>query len=209
MAGLNHEFLSSIRKSGVSKTSHFEVSIPFVPAAVNVEGAIEASRLLSFRCESTELPGRQLVTQENKIYGPVYKTPYQSIYQDITLNFIETSDLYIRQFFELWMDIIFRSTDNRLQYPDSYRTRINITQYDLSVKNPGDSSLAPIAAWTLYSAFPSAINQMPVSWTEDGFHRVSVTLAYEYYIISTPTTQPKQIKPSAPTSKRTQGSARK
>lgn len=200
MAGLFHEFLAHLKNTGVSKTSHFQVTIP----TPSIPGA-DAGRILAFRCEATELPGRQLVTQDNRVYGPIYKTPYQSLYQDITMTFLETADLYARRFFELWMDAIFSAASNQMIYPDSYRREIQITQYDMTVSNTATagtttstiSGLAPVATWHLISSFPISINQMPVSWTEDGFHRVSVTFAYEYYLMSTPATPKKQLKPEA------------
>lgn len=217
MAGLYNEFLAHIRSSGVAKTSHFQVLIPIAPKAVD-RTKFDSGRLLSFRCESADLPGRQLATQDNKIYGPTYKTPYQSIYQEITLNFLETSDLYIRRFFELWINGVFSAASNHLMYPDTYRSDIHITQYDVTAPQEPITqtnqnirqtvaTLSPLVTWHLISSFPTAINQMPVSWSEDGFHRVSVTLAYEYYLMSTPTEPKDKIKPEGATIKQQTGSA--
>lgn len=214
MAGLFHEFLSHLKETGVSKTSHFQATIPIPPLIISTD-LVQSNRVLALRCEATELPGRQLVTQENRIYGPVYKTPYQSLYQEVTLNFLETSDLFVRRFFEAWTDTIFASHNNMLQFPDRYRVDIFLTQYDMTLPkdsantastSPTGISLSPVATWILRSSFPTSINQMPVSWTEDGFHRVSVNMAFEYYQIGTPTTQPKQIQ-TPPTTKQTKGSA--
>lgn len=223
MAGLHHEFLAHLKNTGVSKTSHFQVMLPVDPALIGGKTTFDFGRTLSFRCEATDLPGRQLVTQENRIYGPVYKTPYQSLYQEITLNFLETQDMTIRKYFELWVDFIFESVSNRLAYPNLYRKDILITQYDISPKQPetaitgiqptttrpsNNDTLAPLLTWNLISAFPTAINQMPVSWTEDGFHRVSVTIAYEYYVLSEPSQPKKQSKIEGSTTKRKTGSAK-
>ncbi len=219
MAGLYHEFLAHLKNTGVSKTSHFQVLIPVDPVLINDKTTFDFGRVLAFRCEATDLPGRQLVTQDNRIYGPIYKTPYQSLYQEVTLNFLETQDMNIRKYFELWIDFIFESASNRLAYPNMYRKDISITQYDISPKQqdteiqktitrPSSSdTLAPILTWNLISSFPTAINQMPVSWTEDGFHRVSVTMAYEYYLLSEPSQPKKQTKPEGSTTKRKTGSA--
>jgi len=222
MAGLYHEFLAHIRSTGVSKTSHFQAMIPVILTAPG--SAAQTGQTLSLRCESTELPGRQLVTQDNRIYGPIYKTPYQSSYQEITLNFLETQDMFIRKYFELWLDLIYTSASNRLAYPNSYRADILITQFDISPQQapitedqplsnqaptrPLLSTLAPLLTWNLISCFPTAVNQMPVSWTEDGFHRVPVTMAYEYYILTEPTQPKKQIKSEGSTTKRKTGSAK-
>lgn len=194
MAGLFHEFLAHLTTTGVAKSSHFQVSIPKVPKGL--DGGGSASRLLAMRCEATELPGRQLVTQDNRVYGPIYKTPYQSLYQDITLTFLETGDFFIRRYFELWLDTIFNSTNNRLEYPAAYYADMSMTQFDMTVKK-GTSELRQIAVWHLVNAFPVAVNQMPVAWTEDGFHRVSVTFAYEYYELLRPLDPRKHITPRA------------
>jgi len=207
MAGIFHEFLSHLKGTGLAKSSHFQVFIPLAPR--DLDKTVLNGRTLSFRCESAELPGRQLVTQDSRIYGPVYKTPYQSVYQDITLTFLETGDFFVRRFFETWMNIIFNSVTNTMAYPNEYRSDILITQYDMSLPSEGADSLATIATWQLVSAFPTAVNQMPVAWTEDGFHRVSVTLAYEFYVITRPQKPAENINEKAPTSpKQTQGSAR-
>lgn len=186
MPGQNSEFLAYINRYGVSKTSHFRLSIPITFGASTGERSSELNKLLGLRCETTDLPGRQIISNDSRTYGPTYKTPYQSLYQEITLNFIETADFLIRNTFEIWMKSIFDPATNLLNYPNSYHYDSTLTQYDVTVldeKDPG-SSLRPVATWTLYNSFPTAVNQMPVSWSEDGFHRVSVTLAYEYYLLS-------------------------
>lgn len=214
MSGILQNFYTHIRASGVAKTSHFQISIPLMPDAVPSRFSGH-DRLLALRCESAELPGRQLVTNDSRIYGPVYKTPYQSLYQDITLNFIETGDFFIRDFFEIWMNGIFNSVTNMLNFPRSYRTDISITQYDMfSTSNTpnargnfeGGEGLDRIATWHVLNAFPSAVNQMPVAWTEEGFHRVSVTISYEYYLMSKPDKPKPQLSASVKTEP--EGSAR-
>lgn len=182
MAGLFHEFFSNLRAEGTAKSSHFQVTIPTIPGILSTAFP-NYSRLLAFRCESAELPGRQLATQDNRIYGPIYKIPYQSLYQEITLSFLETQDLFIRQFFEAWIDGVLESQTNLLNYFNTYTTDISITQFDV-VHKTGEDSLSRIAEWSLFSAYPTNINQMPLAWSEDGFHRISVTLAYTHYEMS-------------------------
>lgn len=195
MAGSYQDFYTHLRETGVAKTSHYQVSIPRFPKGLQDRFA-GYDRLLALRCESAELPGRQLVTNDSRIYGPVYKTPYQSLYQDITLNFLETGDFFIRDFFEAWMNGIFNSLTNMLNFPRNYRTDISITQFDMfsTIHKPNDKSgnfeggkgLDDIATWHVLEAFPSSVNQMPLAYAEDGLHRVSVTISYEYYIMSKP-----------------------
>ena len=197
MSGVYESFIGNLKKHGVAKTSHFRLSLPLAFAKgkdgredkfTNIE------EVLTFRCEATELPGRQLVSNDSRTYGPSYKTPYQSIYQELTLNFVETANFFVRGVFEAWMDNIFNSSTNRLTYPNTYRKEVSLIQFDVNTvveanqlkKTP--APLTPLkwtAIWTLYNSFPTAINQMPVSWAEDGLHRTTVTLAFEWYTLRT------------------------
>jgi hypothetical protein len=185
------EFLSSISQEGVAKTSHFRFT-----AGVKEDGNFpDIARLLSIRCETTELPGRQLVTNDSRVYGPSYKTTHSVVYQEITLSFVETSNFVIRSFFETWLNSIFSVGNNLLSYPNATRFDCFLTQYDVMFDDKDDEDttktgkstptggLRRIAEWTLKNSFPTAINQMPVSWSEDGIHRTTVTLAFEYYIL--------------------------
>lgn len=186
--GLYGDFLAHLKDTGVTKTSHFEFFLPSIPQYWGMHSLPGFQEVLRLRCEASELPGRQLVTQDAKIYGPTYKVPYQSLYQEITLTFLETGTLFIRRFFEKWMDQIFNSSTNLSDYPDQWQTECQLLQYDMTGANTSKDrtygyGLDRIAIWELHNAFPIAINQMPVSWNEDNFHRTTITLAYQWYSI--------------------------
>lgn len=194
MAGFYDAFLTHLNVAGVSRLSHFSLLTPMPPVVTDPKFA-GLPAILSMRCEGTDLPGRQLSSQDIKIYGPTYKVPHQSSYQEITLTFLETQSFIIRDFFERWMGAIWSERDNLLKYPNSYRVDMYLSQHSTttlagtlpqpnSPSNTGEFGLPIIAEWKLISAFPTAVNQMPVSWSEEGLHRVSVTLAYEYYVLT-------------------------
>lgn len=137
----------------------------------------EISRYLSLQCEATELPGRTLITQDVKIYGPVFKVPYQTQYQDINLTFICTNEFFERKLFDRWIETIHPSDTNNLRFPKSedsrYMTNIKIIQYDDFIRQ--------IYAIELIDAFPTGISSQQLSWSEDGFHRATVQFAYQKY----------------------------
>lgn len=189
MAGQFTEFYAQINRLGVAKTSHFRLSLPVGLSGGRFSNISDNDKIMGLRCEATELPGRQLVSNDSRTYGPTYKTPYQSLYQEVTVNFIETSDFFIRGFFEGWMDRIYNSSTNLLSYPKDTRLDTSLTQYDVMLTDAEDpaASLRKIAVWTMFNTWPTAVNQMPVSWSEDGLHRVAVTLSFEWYSLSTAT----------------------
>ncbi len=135
------------------------------------------SRYLSMQCETAELPGKTLQTQDAKIYGPTFKVPYQTQYTETTLGFLCTNDFYERKLFDRWMEAIMPSDTNNLRYPKNnstrYMTTIRIVQYDDFIKQ--------IYAIELIDAFPVGIASQGLSWSDDGFHRLSVQFAYQRY----------------------------
>ena len=135
------------------------------------------SRYLSLQCESAELPGKSILTADAKVYGPGYKVPYQTQYNDISLNFLATNEFYERKLFDRWLEAIMPSDTNNLRFAKGnntrYMTNIKVVQYDDFIKQ--------IYAVELIDAFPIAIASQPLSWSEDNFHRVSVQFAYQKY----------------------------
>jgi len=135
------------------------------------------SRYLALQCEAAELPGRTLATADVKIYGPIFKVPYQTQYSDTTLTFICTNDFYERKLFDRWMEAIMPSDTNNLRFPKGqqsrYLTNIKIIQYDDFIKQ--------IYAVELIDAFPIGVAPQSLSWSDDGFHRLSIQFAYQRY----------------------------
>ena len=135
------------------------------------------SRYLALQCENAELPGRSLMTADAKVYGPTFKVPYQTQYQETTLTFLCTNEFYERKLFDKWLESIMPSDTNNLRFPKGeksrYLTNIKVIQYDEFIRQ--------IYAVELLDAFPVSVSSQPLSWAEEGFHRVSVQFAYQKY----------------------------
>jgi len=135
------------------------------------------SRYLALQCESAELPGKTFQTADVKIYGPIFKVPYQTQYADTTLTFLCTNDFYERKLFDRWMEAIMPTDTNNMRFPKGqqsrYLTNIKIIQYDEFIKQ--------IYAVELMDAFPIGVAPQTLSWSEDGFHRLSIQFAYQKY----------------------------
>ena len=176
MHGNISEFLSNVNKHGISKNSHFDVQF-MPPGGI---GSMDIPEILNFRCEAAELPGRQIVTADSKIYGPIYKTPYGTMVSEMTMTFIDTNQMKIRLFFEDWMNIIFDPNMNQLEYLDTFVGQAQVTQYDTE----GDgNTLKPILRFNLINIFPTNINQLATSWSDDSPHKLAVTFFYERYVM--------------------------
>jgi hypothetical protein len=135
------------------------------------------SRYLSLQCETAELPGKTLVTDDVKIYGPTYKVPYQVQYAETTLTFICTNDFYERKLFERWMEAIMPTDTNNFRFPkgqnSKYMTEITVKQYN--------DDVTQIFATKLIDAYPISIAAQQLNWNDDNFHRLSIQFAYYRY----------------------------
>lgn len=198
-------------KEGLAKSNRFEVVLPipqyinnfignsFIEKLLNLPNVLIAeisdiirqtavdsqsrtsnpsiSRYLALQCETAELPGKSLQTADVKIYGPTFKVPYQTQYSDMNLTFLCTNEFYERKLFERWVEAIMPTDTNNLRFPKGsntrYLTNIKVIQYDEFIRQ--------IYAVELIDAFPIAVAPQPLSWIEDGFHRMTVQFAYQKY----------------------------
>jgi hypothetical protein len=135
------------------------------------------SRYLTLQCETAEIPGKTLLTAEAKVYGPTYKVPYQTQYNDMSMTFLCTNEFYERKLFERWIEAIMPLDSSNLRFPKGensrYLTNIQIIQYDDFIKK--------IHIVELRDAFPIGIAPQQLSWADDGFHRLNVQFAYHKY----------------------------
>jgi len=169
MAGSINDFLSSFQND-LARTNRFDVSIPIPLTLVQYRNIAQQ---LTFRCENANLPGRTLNTTEQKIYNIVEKFPSQTSYQDMDLTFLVSGDMSEKQFFDAWIELINPSTNYNFKYKGDYSTSIIINQYD--VNNTLTYTIE------LVDAFPIAVNQMDLDWSNDGIHKLTVVFAYTYW----------------------------
>lgn len=135
------------------------------------------SRYLALQCETAELPGKTLMTMDGKVYGPTFKVPYYTQYEDMQMTFLCTNEFYERKLFERWIEAINPTDTYNMRYAKDdetrYLTNIKVVQYDDFIKK--------IFVVELIDAFPIGIAAQPLSWQDDNFHRLNVRFAYTKY----------------------------
>jgi len=199
------EFKAYIEDGGVLQNNKYDVQIVF-PAgspmgrsflsSATTQGASSSQITddMMFRCINASLPGIALRTTDVNRFGVgvLEKMPFSGNYTDMDLTFL--SDRYGDQYSFLygWINNVFSVTGqvagssaggsvvsningNRkfytTEYKDNYSATIIITVYD----NGGD----PVLVYTLYKAFPIAINDIPVSWADrDGLLKVTTKITF-------------------------------
>lgn len=144
------------------------------PNRFDVQIMRDANRILQFSCETAELPGKTLITHDQRIYGTIEKFPYQHSYNDVNLTFIVSENMREKQFFDDWLNSIGSYNNNfNFNYKNTYVCEILITQYD--------QTNTPSYTVKLIDAYPIAVNQLDLDWSSDGHHKLTVVLAYTYW----------------------------
>jgi hypothetical protein len=136
---------------------------------------------LTYLCEAAEIPGRGFMNVDLRYYGPNFKLPYQTAYEDITLTFICRAQSLERQFFDDWMEMINPTNSFDFRYRSEYSCEIQLFQFGEADNNRLDErNLAPKAEYliTLADAWPILVNPQPVTWADDNFLRLGVTFTY-------------------------------
>lgn len=160
------ELRSSLKK-GLASPSRFDVLIPVTDS---IEGI--TSQVLSFRCESADLPGLTYATADLKMSSaPIEKYPYLVTFNEINLTFIVSDDMSEKKYFDRWLTSINPQFNNYdFDYKQNYARDITIRQYDIA----GNVSYAV----KLLEAFPTSMNQLDLEWSTEGYHKLAVTFAY-------------------------------
>lgn len=136
---------------------------------------------LVYLCESTELPGRGMMSVDLRYYGPSFKVPFQSSYEDINMTFLTRAEGFERQFFDDWLTCINPTNTFDFSYRDDYKCNIELFQFGDGSDGSGDKPKA-IYSFTLQDAWPTQVAAQPVTWADDQFLRLGVTFTYHWWI---------------------------
>lgn len=174
------DFLAVIGKyGGISKANKFVTRInPPMSLLSTIDGIGHIFRDMEFLCESSQLPGRTLTTTEARYYGPNQKFPYQSVYTDLDLTFVCRAELYEKDLFDTWLQLINPVASFDFRYKDNYATTIEVIQFsELPVE--GTNNHKPVYQVFFENAFPTNINPLPLIWADDSHHRITVSFSYD------------------------------
>ena len=168
-----YEFRSIIgRQNDGAKVAKYITRINGLQNIIDIR--VSEAKELSFLCEMAELPGRAITVEPAHYYGPEFKTPVISAYNDMNLTFICRNKMFERKIFDDWMEVIQPKNNYDFKYREDYETTINI--YTLN------EALEATYMTELRHAFPIYVNPQPLAWAEDNYHRLQVTFSYVDWI---------------------------
>ncbi len=174
------------RRSGLAKANRFAIymNLPLVSIDVgsiltnvlsgnfNPLQILNDPRDISLLCETAQLPGRSIATNEYMTNMKARKMPYGYISDDVAFTFLLTGDYYVKDVFDKWLGKIFDINRKTLMYKDDYVSEVEIQQLN-------DQNI-PVYSCKLLKAFPINISTVDLGNTsESTVSRVTVTFAYD------------------------------
>ena len=190
---------SGISKIGVSKlkstllkpalTSNYICEFTSPSSVESLTGFVKPSNeLITLSCSEASLPGSSVATMDitNDYHGVTEKHGYRRMYDDrADFQFYVDSDYKIIGYFESWIAYITGDNERRLgsnytyrvQYPKDYRTNFLITKFERNLEGK-------YLRYEFIDAFPSSINSMPISYDASQLLKVSVSLSYSRYVVT-------------------------
>lgn len=144
----------------------------------NPNSASIATSDLTYLCEATEFPGRGFESLDMRYYGPNFKIPQKTAYEDINMTFLCRNQSLEREFFDDWMELINPTSTYNFNFRDDYCTIIRIYHFSDVEDGMFSEVPEPTYAFTLYKAYPLLVNSQPVTWTDDNFLRLTVNFTY-------------------------------
>ena len=159
-------------ENGYAVPNRFEVIILAPPKMTNYA----EQRRVSLRCESINLPGRNLNSMtDSNIYGPTREIVDGVTYaDDINMTFQASSGLEERVFFEKWQELAFHERSWNVGYYNDY-----IGEVDIYLMNRQDERQYGIK---LMEAFPKTIGGTDLSQgANNELIKLSVTFSYRYW----------------------------
>jgi len=160
--------------NGLAKSHRFAVRIN--PTGEYVSQYASFTQQLTYMCEVSELPGKGFMSVDYRYYGPNFKLPFQTQYEDVNMTFLCRTGSFEREFFDNWMTIINPLNTWDFNYRDQYASEIDIYQFSEIAGEDGNH----VAEYniTLHNAYPILMNPQPVTWQDDNFQRLIVNFTF-------------------------------
>lgn len=184
-------------KGGIARTNRFNVIMtPPTQSLLNINKEVLVGQLLSgdvpsvkslisdprdisLLCQSVSIPSRNISTLDYVSNAQSNKFPYTHIDEDIEMTFILTNDYYIKSLFDGWLSSIIDVDNYSIGYKNDYSTDVIIQQ--LNIDN------IPVYGVKLEKAFPIGISAIELdNTTENDFAKVTVSFAYDKYVVEGP-----------------------
>jgi hypothetical protein len=184
------DFISEVRKSGISRSNSFEVMIP-VPVGLRSTslGTSSMTEKITLRCESAVFPPQIVGVKQQRIYGPTYPRPFGVDYggEGATFTFLLDGTMDVKAFFDAWVGQIVNPFRFNVKYENNYISDIQIFQLaEQRLGNLDGNNIelddVPYVA-VLENAFPRNVNLLQLDYSDQNkAQKLNVTFTFRRWI---------------------------
>ena len=173
MANIND--FKAVLKGGGARANQFSVNMHF-PGYAGVGGE---SRVMSFLCRATNLPGMTLGEVAVPFRGRSLYIAGDRTFETWTTTIMNDTDFLIRNAMERWMNGINALSDNSgLENPSDYQVDAFVDQLDRAGTT--------IKSYTFRGLFPITIAPIDLGYdTNDAVEEFEVTYRYQFFETNT------------------------
>ena len=161
-------FISHIGRSGIAKKDRYVVEI-FGPGGMPV-----STKTVNLMCESISFPGQNIRSVPDTLrYGPAREHGQGITFGPFTAQFICSSDMREKKYFEWWQSQIinYRWEPN---YYDNYKGSLQITQLGNM-----DQTMYAIE---VFEAYPKTIMPQDMGYAQNNaYHTLGIEFTYRYW----------------------------
>ena len=153
----------------------------------------------------SQLPGYNINTVDGRTYGETYPTAATSSYNDISLSFICSGDLWEKRFFDDWMASIIPKNNYLVSYRDTYVSTISVNAYydfydEARISTAAYETTGIFGIRTTRTAtfvdyvpkqsyqvmfeeiFPASMDPIQLSWAEESINKLTVNFKYSRWV---------------------------
>lgn len=164
----NTDFISEIKTQGLARTNRFTVQLS-PPSA----GDASSVRKMLLFCEQANLPGINFATTSNRTYGELRETPYDKLFEPVSLQFHVDRKMTVKQIFDDWMGLIQSPTTRSFNYYKNYITDMTIEVQDLTDRTTYEVHL--------FECYPKSITAIALNAEAKDTMRLNVSFQYKYW----------------------------
>jgi hypothetical protein len=164
-----NDFISLVRKTGLLTSTHFYVFIPTI-----------GDKDLMMMCDATTIPGMNLMTTENRVFGEITETPHSILYAPVSLSFYLDREMSAKKRLDGWMNQVVDRTTRKIGFYGDYTRDVDLFITD----KMGDT----VYCIRLHEAYPKHIGDIPLAYAGETVLKIDVTLTYKWSSVQTVTT---------------------
>ena len=158
-------FLSKFKTAARSYLFYMEPRIPGGVEGVENQGV--------YLVKSTSLPSSNFDDITASWQGFDFKTPGKRIYDTWNVSFNVDLNANIRKAFAAWQNRILDPAFNQTSLPETYMMDQKVVLLGIN--------LQPIMSYTMVQAYPSAVAEIALDYTDSNFASFDVTFTYQYF----------------------------